>query len=131
MFAVRDDADTVSAIAAAVALCRERTGAVFAVSTWTGLAHLVAFVGAFTFASMPLGFAGVVPWRLVVAGMLLVTLAVLCLCRLALYGASGGICLHRGNAGGIAGALAARSVAPAPTAVQTRSRLPSTATNRS
>ena len=75
MFAVRDAEDAVGAIASAVGFCRERTGAVFAVSTWTGLAHLVAFVGATTVASMPLGFAGVVPWRLVVAGMILVTLA--------------------------------------------------------
>ncbi|MFZ1140110.1 MAG: hypothetical protein WAN76_13080 [Candidatus Sulfotelmatobacter sp.] len=75
LFAVRDSEDAVGAIAAAVACCRERTGAVFAVSTWTGLAHLVAFVGASTVASVPLGFAGVVPWRLVVAADILVTLA--------------------------------------------------------
>jgi hypothetical protein len=74
MFAVRDAEDAVGAITAAVALCRERTGAVFAVTTWTGLAHLVAFVGATTVASIPLGFAGVVPWRLVVAADILVTL---------------------------------------------------------
>jgi hypothetical protein len=65
----------VGAISAAVAFCRERTGPVFAVSTWTGLAHLVALVGATTVVSMPLGFAGVVPWRLVVAVMILVTVA--------------------------------------------------------
>ncbi len=59
MFAVRDGDDAVGAISAAVALTRERTGAVFAVSTWTGLAHLVVLVGASTVASMPpLGFAG-------------------------------------------------------------------------
>jgi hypothetical protein len=75
MFAVRDDEDAVGAISTAVAFCRERTGPVFAVSTWTGLAHLVAFVGATTVVSMPLGFAGVVPWRLVVAAMILVTVA--------------------------------------------------------
>jgi hypothetical protein len=75
MFAVRDDEDAVGAISAAVAFCRERTGPVFAVSTWTGLAHLVALVGATTVVSMPLGFAGVVPWRLVVAVMILVTVA--------------------------------------------------------
>jgi hypothetical protein len=75
MFAVRDGEDAVGAISAAVAFCRERTGPVFAVSTWTGLAHLVAFVGATTVVSMPLGFAGVVPWRLVVAAMMLVTVA--------------------------------------------------------
>jgi hypothetical protein len=74
MFAVRNGEDAMSAIFEAVALCRERTGAVFAVSTWTGLAHLVAFVGATTVVSMPLGFAGVLPWRLVVLGVILVTL---------------------------------------------------------
>lgn len=74
MFAVRDEEDAVGAISAAVTLCRERTGAVFAVSTWTGLAHLVAFVGASMVVSLPLGFAGVVPWRLVVLGVVLVTL---------------------------------------------------------
>lgn len=75
MFAVRDGEDAVGAVSAAVAFCRERSGPVFAVSTWTGLAHLVAFVGATTVVSMPLGFAGVVPWRLVVAVMILVTVA--------------------------------------------------------
>ncbi len=75
MFAVRDGGDAVGAISAAVTFCRERTGAVFAVSTWTGLAHLVAFVGATTVASMPLGLAGALPWRLVVVAVMLVTLA--------------------------------------------------------
>jgi len=75
LFAVRDGEDAMGAISAAVAFCRERTGAVFAVSTWTGLAHLVAFVGATTVISMPLGFAGVLPWRLVLLGVILVTLA--------------------------------------------------------
>jgi len=77
MFAVRNDdgEDAVGAIFAAVTLCRERTGAVVAVSIWTGLAHLITFVGATTVASMPLGLAGVLPWRLVVAAVILVTLA--------------------------------------------------------
>ena len=75
MFAVRDGEDAVGAVASAVAFCRERTGAVFAVGTWTGLAHVVAFVGATTVASMPLGLAGVLPWRLVVGGVTFVTLA--------------------------------------------------------
>ena len=75
MFAVLDGEDAVGAISSAVAFCRERTGPVFAVSAWTGLAHLIAFVGATMVASMPLGFAGVIPRRLVVAGVILVTLA--------------------------------------------------------
>ena len=79
VFAVRDGADAVGAVSAAVTFCRERTGPVFAVSTWTGLAHLVAFVGATTVVSMPLGFATIVPWRLVVAAMVLVTVAYLAL----------------------------------------------------
>lgn len=74
MFAVRDDEDTIGAIVAAVGLCRERTGAVLAVGTWTGLAHMVAFVVASTIASVPLAFAGIVPWRLVIAADVLVTL---------------------------------------------------------
>jgi hypothetical protein len=74
LFAVREGSDAVGAIASATALCRERTGPVFAVTTWMGLAHLVAFVGATTVASIPLGFAGVVPWRLIVAVDILVTL---------------------------------------------------------
>jgi hypothetical protein len=74
IFAVRDGEDAVGAISAAISLCRQRAGAVFAVTTWTGLAHLVAFVGATTVISMPMGFVAVVPWRLVVAAMLLLTL---------------------------------------------------------
>jgi|SRR5579863_3179532 hypothetical protein len=74
MFAVRDGQDAPSAVAAAVTLCRERTGAVFAVSSWMGLAHVVAFVGASVVVSIPMGFAAVAPWRLVLVGMMLVTL---------------------------------------------------------
>src|ERR1700722_17605824 len=39
-----------------------------------GLAHVVAFVGASVIASMPLGLAGALPWRLVLVGTILVTL---------------------------------------------------------
>ena len=75
MFAVRDGEDAMGAISEAVAFCRECSGSVFAVSTWTGLAHLVAFVGATVVVSMPLGMAGVVPWRLAIALALIVTIA--------------------------------------------------------
>jgi len=67
----------VGSLVAAVALCRERTGPVFAVSTWTGLVHLIVFVGATTVMSMPLGFASVIPWRLVFAVVIVLTLAYL------------------------------------------------------
>lgn len=74
MFAVRDGDDAVSAMISAATFCRERTGPVFVVGIWTGLAHLVVFVAATTVVSMPIGFAAIVPWRLVVAVLLLVML---------------------------------------------------------
>jgi hypothetical protein len=75
VFAVRDGEDTLGALSAAVAFFRERSGPVFAVSTWTGLAHLIAFSTATTLVSVPLAFIQIVPWRLVIIGMFLVTLA--------------------------------------------------------
>jgi hypothetical protein len=74
VFAVRNGEGPVDAISAAVSLCRDRIGAVAAVSTWTGLAHLVVFVGATTVVSVPMGLAGLLPWRLVVLSILAVTL---------------------------------------------------------
>ena len=74
MFAVRDGEDAVGAMISAVTFCRERTGRVFVVGIWTGLSHLVVFVAATTVVSMPIGFAAIIPWRLVVAVLLLVTL---------------------------------------------------------
>jgi hypothetical protein len=75
VFAVRDDEDAIGALFAAADFCRDRTGAVFAVSTWTALAHFVAFSIASTAVSLPLAFAQVVPLRLVLAVIILVTLA--------------------------------------------------------
>ena len=75
VFAVRDGEAALGAISAAVDFCRDRTGAVFAVSTWTGLAHFVAFSIASTSVSLPLAFAQVVPLRLVLAVIILGTLA--------------------------------------------------------
>jgi hypothetical protein len=77
VFVVRDGEDTVGSIASAVSLCRERTGAVFAVSSWTGIAHLIAFAGASTVVGTPIGLAGILPWRVVVLVVILVTLAYL------------------------------------------------------
>jgi len=75
VFAVRDGEDTLGALSAAVAFFRERPGPVFAVSTWTSLAHLVAFSVATTLVSVPLAFIQIAPWRLVIIGVFLVTLA--------------------------------------------------------
>jgi hypothetical protein len=75
IFAVRDGSSSVEAILGAATFCRERTGAVFAVSTWTGLAHLIIFSAATTVAAVPLGAAGLLPGRVVALGVILVTLA--------------------------------------------------------
>ncbi|MFZ0200514.1 MAG: hypothetical protein WAL05_15075 [Candidatus Sulfotelmatobacter sp.] len=75
IFAVRNEEDAVGALSSAVAFFRKRTGAVGAVSTWTGLAHLIAFSIATTIASLPFAFLPLAPFRLVVAVVILVTLA--------------------------------------------------------
>jgi hypothetical protein len=75
LFVVRDGEDALGAFSRAVSFFRDRTGAVIAVSTWTGLAHCVAFSIATTAGSVPLAFIRVAPWRLVIAGIVLVTLA--------------------------------------------------------
>jgi hypothetical protein len=75
VFVVRDREDTLGSLSAAVGFFRERPGPVFAVSTWTGLAHLVAFSVATTLVSVPLAFVQIVSWRLVIIGVFLVTLA--------------------------------------------------------
>lgn len=75
VFAARDGEDAIGAILAAVALCRKRAGAVFAVSAWTGVLHIAVFAGTTTIVFIGLGMVTVVPWRLVVGGLILVTLA--------------------------------------------------------
>lgn len=74
---VRNAEDALQAISAAVALCRERANAVFAVSFWTGLAQLTAFVAAASVVFLPLVLVGVVSFRVVVLAIALVTLAYL------------------------------------------------------
>lgn len=78
VFAVRDDdarKDALGALSAAVRFCRERTGPIFAVSIWTGLAHLTVFVVATTVFSLPLSLAQIVPARVVLAAVILITVA--------------------------------------------------------
>jgi len=75
IFAVRNQEDALDALSAAVSFFRERAGSVLAVSTWTGLAHLIAFSIATTVVSLPLAFIPIAPWRLIIAGVVLVTLA--------------------------------------------------------
>jgi hypothetical protein len=75
IFAVRDGEDALGALSAAVIFSRERAGPLSAVSTWTGLAHLTALSVAATAVSLPLAFIQVAPFRLVIASVILVTLA--------------------------------------------------------
>jgi len=77
VFAVRDGDTALGSLSAAVTCYRERAGAISAVSTWTGLAHLVAFSAGGTAASFPLAFLQIAPSRLIIAGVILVTLAYL------------------------------------------------------
>jgi hypothetical protein len=78
LFAVRHDnhhqQDTLSAISAAVTLCRNRFGHVAAVSAWFGLAHIAAFLGASMVSSFSLGFVAVLPGRAVLATLTVLAL---------------------------------------------------------
>jgi|SRR5579872_1366076 hypothetical protein len=74
MFAVRDGQDAWEAISAAATFCMERPGSVFAVSVWTGLAHLIAFVIGSSAVSMLVGLAGALPWRAIALGIAIITL---------------------------------------------------------
>ena len=74
VFVVVEGDDTFGAITASVNLCRRRPGAVLAVGTWFGLAHIVAFVVATTVVAFPMGLAPVFPPSVVLGGILGVTL---------------------------------------------------------
>jgi len=75
IFAIRDGDDTLDAVSSAVAFVRERSGSVFAVSTWNGFAHLIAISAAGTAVSFPLAFIPIVPGRLILAAIALLMLA--------------------------------------------------------
>jgi hypothetical protein len=75
IFVIRDGDDVLSAISAAVTFSRERSGPVFAVSTWIGLAHVAAFSIAATAISFPLALIRFAPARLIVACVALLALA--------------------------------------------------------
>ena len=59
IFAVRDGEDGLASISAAVTFSQDHFGAVCAVSTWTGLAHLVAFSIATSLVAFPLALDAV------------------------------------------------------------------------
>ncbi len=74
LFVDRDCEDALGAISAAVSLCRERTEAVFAVSLWTALSHLVVFVAATSLVFLPLGLSGMLPGQILALALVLITL---------------------------------------------------------
>jgi hypothetical protein len=74
VFAVRESGNTLDALSAAVAFFRERIGALLAVSSWTGLAHLAIFIGASTVLAMPLAFLQIAPGRLIIVVITLMSL---------------------------------------------------------
>jgi hypothetical protein len=74
LFVVGDGEDTFGAMAATIDLCRNRPGPIFAIGAWFGLARLGAFAIA-TFATMlSVGTLGVLPVRLVLLGIICVSL---------------------------------------------------------
>ncbi len=75
IFAVRDAKDALDALSSAVAFSRDRTGSVFAVSIWTGLAHLGAYSIATTPISLTLALFQLVPSRLVIVIVIFLMLA--------------------------------------------------------
>jgi hypothetical protein len=74
VFVISDGQDTFGALSAAVNLCRNRTGSVFAAGTWFGLAHLTAFFIATSIVAFPLALTGILPAGVVLGGVLLVSL---------------------------------------------------------
>jgi len=77
LFVVRDAQDAFGAVDAALKLCRDRFGAVFAVGTWFGFAHFTFFVVAMSVVMFPLSLAAIVPPAFVLLGMLVITLVYL------------------------------------------------------
>jgi hypothetical protein len=71
---VAEGRDTFGAIAGAVGLFRDRTGAILAANTWFGLAHLVVFFIAISVVGFPLAFAGLLPAGIISGGILLAIL---------------------------------------------------------
>jgi hypothetical protein len=74
IFVVVLGADTFGSITAAVNLCRDRTGSIFAAGTWFGLAHIVLFFVAGSIVAVPLGFAAIFPPAVAVGGVVVVAL---------------------------------------------------------
>lgn len=75
IFVVRQGQSTFEALSSAVDLCRDQFGAVMAVGTWFGLAHVVVFFAASSVVALPLALIPAVPTALALTAVLLLTLA--------------------------------------------------------
>ncbi len=75
IFAVRDGDDAFGALSAAVTFCRQRAGRIFAVSTWTGIAHVAAFMAGSVGVLFLLGLLRAIPPRIVALSVALAALA--------------------------------------------------------
>jgi hypothetical protein len=91
ILAVRDEKDALGALCAVANLVWERAGSVFAVSIWTGLAHLTALSIGSTALGFALAFLQIAPPRLVLASVAIIALLYfavadwLCIARIAGY----------------------------------------------
>jgi hypothetical protein len=90
IFAVRDRQDTLNATAEAVRAFRRHLGQFFAVSTWFGLLHLVAMVGASYVAALAVPLTALSKWAavlmlIVVAALYFAAVDFLYIARLAAY----------------------------------------------
>ncbi len=74
IFVVTKEADTLGAIDDAVSFFREHMGAVFAVSSWFGIGHVVVLSVASSAVAFPLAFVGVLPGRMVFFAVLVIAL---------------------------------------------------------
>ncbi len=74
VFAARNRASMMQSLSNVVGLCRERFGAVVAVSAWSGTAHLALFMTATTIVFFPISLASLVNWQVVVAAVVAITL---------------------------------------------------------
>jgi hypothetical protein len=75
IFVVGRGQDTFGALSSSVGLCRDRLGPVAALGTWFGLIHIVLFILATSVVTFPFVFAPILPSSIVLATVLLLTLA--------------------------------------------------------
>lgn len=75
IFVMAQNETAMGAVAAAVRLLADRTGAILAASTWFGLAHFVVYTVATSVIAFPLAMVGVLPAGVILGGVILTTLA--------------------------------------------------------